>query len=194
MWCFLRHTSSSDLIYLVLEYHLDMRDLVTIALSLWLYFCDKEERWAEWLSSWLTEQEDRGSIPGLATWIFRDWLSPASKSRYGWKDRLIDVNPQNNQPTSVTCSMKMEYTCVSRPACLFRPATFWRRSARGCRKRRWARRDRRDRTPGRAGRPGRPRRDRRKSMGFVIRNTCNTFCTVRQSIPTLKSFLEVTVQ
>ena len=40
---------------------------------------------AEWLSSWLAEQEDRGSIPRLATWIFRDWLSPASKSRYGWK-------------------------------------------------------------------------------------------------------------
>ena len=40
---------------------------------------------AEWLSSWLAEQEDRGSIPGLATWIFRDWLSPASKSKYGWK-------------------------------------------------------------------------------------------------------------
>ena len=39
---------------------------------------------AEWLSYWLAEQEDRGSIPGLATWIFRDWLSPASKSRYGW--------------------------------------------------------------------------------------------------------------
>ena len=38
-----------------------------------------------WLSSWLAEQEDRGSIPGLATWIFRDWLSPASMSRYGWK-------------------------------------------------------------------------------------------------------------
>ena len=40
---------------------------------------------AKWLSSWIAEQEDRGSIPGLATWIFRDWLSPASKSRYGWK-------------------------------------------------------------------------------------------------------------
>ena len=40
---------------------------------------------AEWLSSWLAEQEDQGSIPGLATWIFRDWLSPASKSRYDWK-------------------------------------------------------------------------------------------------------------
>ena len=38
----------------------------------------------EWLSSWLAEQKDRGSSPGLATWIFRDWLSPASKSRYDW--------------------------------------------------------------------------------------------------------------
>ena len=47
---------------------------------------------AEWLSSWLAEQEDQGSISGLATWIFRGWLSPASKSRYGWKiakSRLI---------------------------------------------------------------------------------------------------------
>ena len=40
---------------------------------------------AELISSWLAEQKDRGSIPGLATWIFRDWLSPASNSRYGWK-------------------------------------------------------------------------------------------------------------
>ena len=24
---------------------------------------------AEWLSSWLAKQEDRGSIPGLASWI-----------------------------------------------------------------------------------------------------------------------------
>ena len=39
---------------------------------------------AEWLSSWLAEQEDRGSIPGLATWIFRVWFFPASKSQYGW--------------------------------------------------------------------------------------------------------------
>ena len=39
---------------------------------------------AEWLSAWLVEQEVRGSIPGLATWIFRDWFSLASKSRYGW--------------------------------------------------------------------------------------------------------------
>ena len=52
-----------------------------------IYVCSRWEgaAVAEWLSSWLVEQEDRGSIPGLATWIFRDWLSPASKSRYGWK-------------------------------------------------------------------------------------------------------------
>ena len=56
---------------------------------------------AGWLSSWLAEQEDRGSIPGLATWIFRDWLSPASKSRYGWtiaKSTLILKT--TNQPTN----------------------------------------------------------------------------------------------
>ena len=54
---------------------------------------------AEWLSSWLAEQEDRGSIPGLAIWIFRDWLSPASKSRYGWKiakSTLILKTTNNN--------------------------------------------------------------------------------------------------
>ena len=39
---------------------------------------------AEVFSSWIAEQEDRGSITGNATWIFRDWLSPATKSRYGW--------------------------------------------------------------------------------------------------------------
>ena len=45
--------------------------------------------------------EDRGSIPGLATWIFRDWLSPASKSRYGWKidkSTLILKTTKSNQP------------------------------------------------------------------------------------------------
>ena len=56
---------------------------------------------AEWLSSWLAEQEDRDSIPCLATWIFRDWLSPASKSRYGWKiakSTFILKNSQQQQP------------------------------------------------------------------------------------------------
>ena len=56
---------------------------------------------AEWLSSWLAEQEDRGSIPGLATWIFRDWLSPASKSRYGWKiAKSTLILNTTNQPTT----------------------------------------------------------------------------------------------
>ena len=56
---------------------------------------------AEWLSSWLAEQEDRGSIPGLATWIFRDWLSPASKSRYGWKiaKSTLILKTTNQQPS-----------------------------------------------------------------------------------------------
>ena len=37
----------------------------------------------EWLRSWLAEQEVRGSIPPPRHLNFRDWLSPASKSRYG---------------------------------------------------------------------------------------------------------------
>ena len=58
---------------------------------------------AEWLSSWLAEQEDRGSIPRLATWIFRDWLSPASKSRYGWKiAKSTLILKTTNQPTNIT--------------------------------------------------------------------------------------------
>ena len=56
---------------------------------------------AELLSSWLAEQEDRGSIPGLATWIFRDKLSPASKSRYGWKiAKSTLILKTTNQPTN----------------------------------------------------------------------------------------------
>ena len=55
---------------------------------------------AEWLSSWLAEQEDWGLIPGLAPWIFRDWLSPASKSRYGWKiAKLTLILKTTNQPS-----------------------------------------------------------------------------------------------
>ena len=56
---------------------------------------------AEWLSSWLAEQEDWGSIPRLATWIFRDWLSPASKSRNGWKiAKSTLILKTTNQPTN----------------------------------------------------------------------------------------------
>ena len=67
---------------------------------------------AEWLSSWLAEQEDRGSIPRLATWIFRDWLSPVSKSRYGWKiakSTLIKKQP-TNQPSRDFCTL-MHINC-----------------------------------------------------------------------------------
>ena len=49
---------------------------------------------------WLAEQENRGknSIPGLATWIFRDLLSPASKSRYGWNTaEVMQVLNTTNQ-------------------------------------------------------------------------------------------------
>ena len=31
---------------------------------------------------------------------FRDWLSPASMSRYGWNTAKSDVNPEYNQPTN----------------------------------------------------------------------------------------------
>ena len=56
---------------------------------------------AEWLSSWLAGQEVRGSIPGLATWIFRDWLSPASKSRYDWNiAKATVILNTTNPPTS----------------------------------------------------------------------------------------------
>ena len=34
------------------------------------------------LSSWLAEQGIQGSKPGLATLIFRYWVSPASKLQY----------------------------------------------------------------------------------------------------------------
>ena len=72
---------------------------------------------AEWLSSWLAEQEDRGSIPGLATWIFRDWLSPASKSRYGWKiAKSTLILKTTNQPTypshSILCFRLFYSSCV----------------------------------------------------------------------------------
>ena len=61
---------------------------------------------AEWFSSWLAEQEDRVSFPGLASWIFRDWLSPASKSRYDWKiAKSKFILKTTNQPITKLCSM-----------------------------------------------------------------------------------------
>ena len=68
---------------------------------------------AEWLSSWLAEQEDQGSIPGLSTWIFRDWLSPASKSRYGWKiAKSTLILKTTNQPTHDHNSFMFNRTLV----------------------------------------------------------------------------------
>ena len=61
---------------------------------------------AEWLSSWLAEQEDRGSIPGLAIWI-EIWL----------KDCYIDVNLQNNQPTKLDRKQDLN---VLYQVCVFR--------------------------------------------------------------------------
>ena len=53
-------------------------------------------------TSRVTEREDRGSIPGLAPWIFRDWLSPASKLRYCWKiAKSTSILKTTNQPTNV---------------------------------------------------------------------------------------------
>ena len=43
---------------------------------------------AEWLSSWLAVQEDRGSRLVISFFQVEIWL----------KERLIGVNPQNNQP------------------------------------------------------------------------------------------------
>ena len=53
--------------------------------QIWKKYIQKLNDWDLPVSSWLAEQEDRDSIPGLATLIFRDWLSPVSKSIYGWK-------------------------------------------------------------------------------------------------------------
>ena len=76
---------------------------------------------AEWLSSWLAEQEDRGSIPGLFTWIFRDWLSPASKSRYGWKIAKSTLLLKNNQqPTKRNIAVhRNNFSGVCLSACVF---------------------------------------------------------------------------
>ena len=73
----------------------------TLCLSLCSKTYFKGAAVAEWLSSWLAEQEDRGSIPGLATWIFRVWLSPASKSIYGWKiaKSTLILKTINQKPT-----------------------------------------------------------------------------------------------
>ena len=63
-------------------------------------------------TSRVTEQEDRGSNPGLATWIFIDWLSPAFKSRYGWKiAKSTSILKTTNQPTSRVSKSYAPFTC-----------------------------------------------------------------------------------
>ena len=66
-----------------------------------------------WLSSWLAEQEVRGSIPSLATWIFRDWLSPASKLRYAeipLKRRKSSIQPIKHQSVWMKDANKTSFT------------------------------------------------------------------------------------
>ena len=60
-------------------------------------------RWAavvEWLSSWLAEQEVRGSIPGLATWISEiGYLLFPSRdmAEIPLKRRKSSIQPTNQQ-------------------------------------------------------------------------------------------------
>ena len=76
-------------------------------------------RLAEWLSYWLAEQEDRGLIPGLATWIFRDWLSPASNSRYCWKiAKSTLILKTTNQPTNKDKTLYFWFSSVCSPISL----------------------------------------------------------------------------
>ena len=80
---------------------------------------------AEWLSSWLAEQEVRGWIPGLATWIFRDWLSPTSKSRYGWKiAKSTFILKTTNQPMFCSIVLEPPITPVPPPRGNFRGYDF----------------------------------------------------------------------
>ena len=62
---------------------------------------------AEWLSSWLAEQEVRGSIPGLATWISEIGyllLPSRDMAEIPLKRRKSPIQPtQTNQPTC--CSL-----------------------------------------------------------------------------------------
>ena len=52
---------------------------------------------AEWLSSWLAEQENRGSIPGPRHLNFQRLVISCFQVEIWPKDRYINVNPQNNQ-------------------------------------------------------------------------------------------------
>ena len=61
---------------------------------------------AEWLSSWLAEQEVRGSIPGLATWISEIGyllLPSRDMTEIPLKRRKSPIQPTkpSNQPVAV---------------------------------------------------------------------------------------------
>ena len=95
-YCLWKHTSCVEIVLWAFQRSSTRTTCFSID-SHWLFIGAAV---AEWLSSWLAEQEDRGSIPRLATWIFRDWLSPASKSRYGWKiAKSTLILKTTNQPT-----------------------------------------------------------------------------------------------
>ena len=66
-----------------------------ISLNVNQYLPESEQQWP------------RGSIAGLATWIFRDWLSAASKSRHGWTP--------TNQPTNLPESNALLFLPGSNP-------------------------------------------------------------------------------
>ena len=52
-----------------------------------------------WLSSWLAEQEVRGSISALSTTISEiGYLLLLSRSRYGWKIAKVIILQTPNQP------------------------------------------------------------------------------------------------
>ena len=55
---------------------------------------------AEWLSSWLAEKEDRGSDSRPRHLNFQRLVISCFQVEIWLKDRSIDVNPQNNQPTN----------------------------------------------------------------------------------------------
>ena len=59
---------------------------------------------AEWLSSWLAEQEVRGSIPRLATWISEIGYLPLPSrdmAEIPLKRRKSSIKPNQNQNTAV---------------------------------------------------------------------------------------------
>ena len=88
--------------------HNDSKDIIRTHNLFWI-FGQKCGFWtkmvkgaavAEWLSSWLAEQEVRGSIPRLATWISEiGYLLPSSRdmAEIPLKRRKSSIQPTNQQ-------------------------------------------------------------------------------------------------